>query len=317
MASESTPYQPTQSLRSLLADYPKLISTLSRFGIPLGFGDKSVELVCSEAGVDADTFLAVVNCLTGVRPVHEIERVQIPGLLDYLRNSHRFFLEFILPRIRRNLIEAISTGVEGELPMMIMKFFDGFTDEVRVHMTQEETDVFSAIDDMLAGTPRHGFTIEQFSAGHQPMDAKLRELKEIFVCHYHSENPSRADLLNSVLLDIIHCERDIADHGRVEEQLLVPAVRHLEHKTAVSTRHRETPVTDKIDRELTGREREIVAAIARGLGNKQIADELCVSVHTVTTHRRNICAKLDIHSPAGLTIYALIHGIVSIDDVRP
>ena len=171
MTHESTPCESTRSLRALLADYPKLISTLSRFGIPLGFGDKSVKLVCGEAGVDADTFLAVVNCLTSVRPEPDINSVRIPALLDYLRNSHRFFLEFVLPRIRRNLIEAISAGVEGELPMMIMKFFDGFTDEVRAHMAQEEADVFSAIDDILAGTPRQGFTICLLYTSPSPRDS--------------------------------------------------------------------------------------------------------------------------------------------------
>lgn len=49
--------------------------------------------------------------------------------------------------------------------------------------------------------------------------------------------------------------------------------------------------------------------IARGMSNKEIADKLCISVHTVTTHRRNICSKLEIHSPAGLTIFAIIKGL--------
>ena len=53
---------------------------------------------------------------------------------------------------------------------------------------------------------------------------------------------------------------------------------------------------------LSAREREIVVCIVKGMTNKQIADALCISTHTVITHRRNIVAKLQIHSPAGLTI---------------
>lgn len=67
--------------------------------------------------------------------------------------------------------------------------------------------------------------------------------------------------------------------------------------------------------DLTPREVEVVRGIVKGLSNKQIASDLNVSVNTVTTHRRNIAAKLDIHSAAGLTIYAIVKKIVSLDEI--
>ena len=54
----------------------------------------------------------------------------------------------------------------------------------------------------------------------------------------------------------------------------------------------------------------------QGLQNKEIADQLCISVNTVITHRRNIARKLQIHSPAGLTIYAIVNGLVDISSVK-
>lgn len=68
--------------------------------------------------------------------------------------------------------------------------------------------------------------------------------------------------------------------------------------------------------ELTSREKEIIVGIVKGLSNKEIADELCVSVNTVMTHRRNIVSKLQIHSAAGLTIYAIVTHLVDLADVR-
>ena len=68
---------------------------------------------------------------------------------------------------------------------------------------------------------------------------------------------------------------------------------------------------------LSNREKEIIAHVARGMSNKGIADKLFLSVHTVTTHRRNISNKLQIHSPAGLAIYAVVNGLVNIDDLEP
>jgi len=52
------------------------------------------------------------------------------------------------------------------------------------------------------------------------------------------------------------------------------------------------------------------------LQNKEIADRLYISVNTVITHRRNIARKLQIHSPAGLTIYAIVNGLVDISSVK-
>lgn len=68
--------------------------------------------------------------------------------------------------------------------------------------------------------------------------------------------------------------------------------------------------------ELTPREKEIVVGVVKGLTNKEIAGQLNVSVNTVMTHRRNIASKLQIHSPAGLTIYAIVSKLVSIDEIK-
>lgn len=68
--------------------------------------------------------------------------------------------------------------------------------------------------------------------------------------------------------------------------------------------------------ELTPREKEIVIGVVKGFSNKEIADSLNLSIHTVMTHRRNIASKLQIHSPSGLTIYAIVSKLVSIDDIK-
>ena len=68
---------------------------------------------------------------------------------------------------------------------------------------------------------------------------------------------------------------------------------------------------------LSQREKEIIIHVVKGLTNKEIADKLCLSVHTVITHRRNIARKLQIHSPAGLTIYAIVNKLVELKDINP
>lgn len=67
---------------------------------------------------------------------------------------------------------------------------------------------------------------------------------------------------------------------------------------------------------LTPREREIVICVVKGMTNKEIAQALYLSTHTVITHRRNISKKLQIHSPSGLTIYAIMHKMVEMEEIN-
>lgn len=67
---------------------------------------------------------------------------------------------------------------------------------------------------------------------------------------------------------------------------------------------------------LSSREKDIVIGVVHGLTNKEIADRLFISVNTVITHRRNISRKLQIHSPAGLTIYAITNKLVEMNELK-
>lgn len=67
---------------------------------------------------------------------------------------------------------------------------------------------------------------------------------------------------------------------------------------------------------LSQREKEIIICVVKGMTNKSIAEKLFLSIHTVITHRRNICRKLQIHSAAGLTIYAIVNKLVALSDVK-
>lgn len=73
---------------------------------------------------------------------------------------------------------------------------------------------------------------------------------------------------------------------------------------------------EEVKRELSQREREIIVCVVKGMTNKQIADTLCLSTHTVISHRRNIANKLQIHSPSGLTIYAIVNKLVDLADIK-
>ena len=106
----------------------------------------------------------------------------------------------------------------------------------------------------------------------------------------------------------------------MEDEIFVPAIRRMERMS------KQNDVSAKISKmisqnpdnseTLSDRERDVIVSLVQGMTNKEIADHLCISINTVITHRRNIARKLQIHSPAGLTIYAIVNNLVDISAVK-
>ena len=221
-------YKSTDKMGDLICDNYNLLQVLSRFGISLGFGDKTVKEVCDMNGVDCSTFLALVNFLTEDtdRMQDHLESISVQGLMGYLKQAHSYFLDFQLPTIRRKLIEAIDCSDEKEVSFLIIQFFDAFVNEVRKHMEYENHRVFSYVEDLLNGVHPEGFSISEFAKHHDRVNAKLTELKNIIIKYFpaHGDN----QLLNATLFDIFSCEEDLASHNKVEDFLFVPAIMELE-----------------------------------------------------------------------------------------
>jgi DNA-binding NarL/FixJ family response regulator len=76
------------------------------------------------------------------------------------------------------------------------------------------------------------------------------------------------------------------------------------------------PKAQKSDKTLSSRELDVLKLLVKGMSNKEISDKLFISTHTVISHRKNITHKLNIKSVAGLTVYAILNDIISIDEVK-
>lgn len=309
------PYVADDRLRDLVDDNNLLLLVINRFRIPLGFGDSTIRDICRSEGVDTDTFLAVANLISG-RPYDNL-KADLRQLIDYLEDAHSYFLDFILPSIREKLIKAINCASANDAGFLILKYYDNYMLEVRRHMEYENNMIFPHIRTLAQWEADTTCNLEDYSLNHEDMVGKLQELKDIIIRHYpHRTN----NILTYALYDIINVENDLLSHWAIENKLFMPAGIRLEQSMrsvnaaseSASPEASEAPATDE---SLSNREKEIVALVAKGMANKEIANALCLSVHTVTTHRRNIAAKLQIHSPAGLTIYAILHNLIDISEV--
>ena len=312
-------YEPQDRMITLIKDNYSVLQALSSFGINLGFGDKTVEETCQLNGVDCYTFLAVVNFTINNYAIDDAdERLSVPTLLHYLEASHRYYLDFQLPFIRRELEESIAG--DDALGHLMLRFYDEYAQEIRRHMKYEEKTLFPYVQSLIDGHPLPDYNVEMFSKHHESADKKLRELK-LLIIKYLPGDAHLNSKLTATLYDIYNNEEWLSQHAEVEDHIFTPAIRHMEQRL------KQDGVTKNISSmvfkggqdsgdALSDRERDVIIGVVQGLQNKEIADRLFISVNTVITHRRNIARKLQIHSPAGLTIYAIVNGLVDISSVK-
>ena len=289
-------YEADDKMISLIRDNYDLLQMLGSFGISLGFGDKTVMETCEDNGVDTYTFLAVVNYnINGYGEFGADEMLSVPTLLHYLEASHAYFLDFQLPYIRRELQESLDES--ESLAKLILRFYDEYAHEIRRHMKYEQKTLFPYVQSLIDGL-------------------------KLLIIKYLPQDGLHNNQLTATLHDIYENEVWLRQHAQVEDNIFVPAIRHLEQQTKQMGVTRN--ITDMVFKASTGqnpdalsdREKDVIISLVQGMANKEIADHLCISVNTVITHRRNIARKLQIHSPAGLTIYAIVNGLVDISSVK-
>ena len=313
-------YEADDKMISLIRDNYDLLQSLGSFGISLGFGDKTVKETCEDNHVDTYTFLAVVNfTINGYGEFDTDEKISVPTLLHYLEASHAYFLDFQLPYIRRELAESLNEN--DSLARLILRFYDEYAHEIRLHMKYEQKTLFPYVESLLAGKATNEYNVETFSKHHGAADKKLRELK-LLIIKYLPQDGLHNNQLTATLHDIYDNEEWLRQHAQVEDHIFVPAIRRLEQLVKQSDVTRN--ISDMVFKAgvsqnpdaISEREKDVIVSLVQGMSNKEIADHLCISTNTVITHRRNIARKLQIHSPAGLTIYAIVNNLVDISSVK-
>ena len=224
-------FSANEKMSDLINENHSLLLVISRFGLSLGFGDKKVKEVCETSGIDCNTFLAVVNFLSegNFEVDNAYDNISIVSVIDYLKNSHTYFLNFKLPAIRNKLLEAVNAS-DQNIPyeVLFMKFFDEYVSEVRKHMEYEDKVVFPYVLQLLKGQKDPKYRISIFQERHNEIDSKLIELKNILVKYYPAKGSNY--LLTEVLFDILSCETDLASHNQVEDYFFIPAIEDVERK---------------------------------------------------------------------------------------
>lgn len=294
-----------------------LLPILSRLGMTSSFGEQTIEQTCDHYGIDAATFCLICNVYSssGFKPsAWEIALAKPDDVVFYLHASHNYYLDSALTVLEPKLEELLKacTAKQSEA---VRKFFSEYETELRSHFSFEEEKVFPYIKKLIEGGSSTDFNIDKFKDNHSNVDEKLGDLKSIIM----KSLPDNCDgNLRLEILDLIcHLQRDLARHTCVEEDVLIPLVRRMENpglfrKTLALEKEKEADERE----ELSDREKEILVCVARGMLNKEIADQNNISIHTVISHRKNITRKIGIKTVAGLTVYAILNGLIDVNTIE-
>ena len=216
-------------LSDLITAHPSLLTLLTRLGISLGFGDRSIADVCQDSGVDTDFFLLICNVYTFnnyVPSTATILGTDMMGLVPYLEKSHKYYVDKRLPHIELHL-DAIAQKLNGRIGQVFISFFKEYKLEVEEHFKHEERVVFPHIRALMNSKKDTSYSIGEFLHTHSDIEGKLDDLLNIVFKYLPPEVDD--DNVLDVVYDILRLSEDLKKHTFIEEKIMVPLVKHLEN----------------------------------------------------------------------------------------
>ena len=220
-------YRANDTMSQLICDDHLLLLVISRFGISLGFANKTIKEVCDENNVELNTFLAVANLILRAKDNNykpSIDDIDIECLVSFLRNSHSYFINVRLPKIRKKLISIVG---DDKISSLIIRYFDDYVLQIGKHFDYEDSVLFPYIDKLKDNIDADGFTVDKYSERHDHIDEPLTEFKDVIIQYWSTEN---SEELNEIIYDLLNSANDLLLHNMCEDRLLVPIISKMEKK---------------------------------------------------------------------------------------
>ena len=218
-----------------------LVPVINRFGIHLGFGDKTIKTLCKINNVNPEFFLTILNAYHDHQyfPKKHLQSFPAALLIDYLKRSHRYYIDEKIPEIEL-FIEKLGkeNDMVAETFILLKNFFAEYKQELFNHINKEESTVYpyvkkleNAIDSRLISKEllkeMETYSITDYEKEHDDVEEKLFDLKNIIIKYLpNSENDK---LYFNLLKELFELENDLNDHSRIEDLILVPKVEAMEY----------------------------------------------------------------------------------------
>lgn len=211
-----------------------LIPVIYRFGINLGFGDKTVKEICTETKVDLNFFLQLVNTYhdKDYFPKEELQSIPSKDIVTYLKMTHSSYLNEKLPEIEVLIEELQHAETEDEKYILLIRnFYEGYKNELTEHIMHEEEVVFPYVltveeickIGVVSDRNREiyeSFSILKYQDAHDDVEEKLMDLKTIMIKYLTP--PLNTNLYHKIIQLLFMLEQDLSYHARIEDKVLLP-----------------------------------------------------------------------------------------------
>lgn len=230
MPKKKTPFSKDTKFAELMTEDRRLLQLLPRFGIRIGFGDRSVDQVCQMNQVNTDLFLMICEIYSdsGFKPEkHELQSIYMIDLLSYLKASHLYYLDDRFPHIEEHLNRIIEACGQKYGPML-SHFYDEYKQEVIRHIQYyEEEVVFPYIEALLKGEHIDSYKIDEFEHNHTNIQDTLDDMMNILLKYLPGDILPKERM--EISYDIMELSDDLSRHSLIEERILIPCVESLEN----------------------------------------------------------------------------------------
>lgn len=213
-------FSPEMQLFELVEAAPSVLSIFSRLDIRLPFGDISVEQMCKREGYTTELFLALCSIHADESFQPSTERLtmeMLPEVIGYLRASHRYYADKMLPHTSAHLQEILDC-CDSLSRSMLRRFYDDYTVYIVDHFYAEEQHLFSVIDNVA----ERRADLSLLDLPHDDIDDRSNDIASLIFKSLPEEAPTK---LRIVTLEHIYALRDdLRRHNNVERYILRPLV---------------------------------------------------------------------------------------------
>jgi regulator of cell morphogenesis and NO signaling len=230
----------------VLLEHHRLLPLFPRFGMKLGFGEKSVSEVCTAFGVDPGFFLEIANAYLdeAYDPEERLSAIPLGTMVGYLRSTHTYYQETALPAVEATIYRLLErSNLSGREIALVTRFFDDYKKEFMDHLFEEEQHVLPYILELerqsTLDQPDPAFmdrlrtySIREFEKGHDRLETSLQNLSRLIIKYL----PPCEDfqLCQQVLDQLSSLVKDLTDHADMEDKVLIPKVADLEKRMLLS-----------------------------------------------------------------------------------
>lgn len=217
-----------------------LLPVITRFGIDLGFGDKTVEEVCLDHDVNLDFFIEITNSFVDDEyiPQKDLNTFSVKLIVDYLEKTHDYYLSEKIPELERMIDEmVVKSGAGAQKSELVKNFFREYRTELENHIEREELKVQPYVVEVEKAYEKgtldehlrqkiSEYSIDDFANEHDNVEEKLYDLKNIII-KYLPPCPDKP-LCNRILMELFRLEKDLNAHAELEDKVLIPKVSIME-----------------------------------------------------------------------------------------